>query len=204
MDSASPNLKQAEDDQSDLSIMQRLVAGQESALNELMERHGQRLFHFLIRALQNEAEAEDLAEETFVRLYQSRHRYDPRKKFSTWLYAIASNLARDRIRWRKRHPNVSLESEIVSEGTAFADILPDDYNTPAQQLEEKERDFAVRRAIALLPEELRLPLLLAEYEEKRHAEIAVILDCSIKAVETRIYRARQRLRVSLAKILEGG
>ncbi len=204
MDSAILNLQQADDDPSDLALMQRLVAGQDSALNELMERHGGRLFHFLIRALQNEAEAEDLAEETFVRLYQSRHRYDPRKKFSTWLYAIAANLARDRMRWRKRHPNVSIEGEIGTEGMVLADILPDDLNTPAQQLEEKEREFAVRRAIASLPEELRLPFLLAEYEDKRHAEIAVILHCSIKAVETRIYRARQRLRVSLAKILEGG
>src|SRR5689334_23453104 len=98
MDSASD-----QDRDQDALDMQRLAAGKDSALNELMARYSQRLFHFLVRELQNESEAADLAEETFVRVYQSRQRFDPSRKFSTWLYAIALNLVRDRLRWRARH-----------------------------------------------------------------------------------------------------
>src|SRR2546425_797747 len=82
-------------DEQDRSDIVRLVAGHEPALNHLMERHGQRLFQYLFRLLQNEAEAADLAEETFVRVYQNRTRFRVNKKFSTWLYSIATNLARD-------------------------------------------------------------------------------------------------------------
>src|SRR4051794_22849140 len=88
--------------------MQQLAAGHEAALNSLMERHSERLFHFLTRELQNETEAADLTEEAFVRVYQNCQRFDLERKFTTWLYAIAMNLARDRVRWRSRHPEVSL------------------------------------------------------------------------------------------------
>jgi len=88
----------------DAADMERLAAGHDAALDGLMERHGERLFHYLIRLLQNENDAADAAQESFVRIYQHRSRFDTRQKFATWLYAIASNLARDRLRWRFRHP----------------------------------------------------------------------------------------------------
>lgn len=181
--------------------MRRLAAGHDAALGDLMDRYSERLFHFLVRALQNEAEAADLAEETFVRIYQNRHRFDATQRFSTWLYAIASNLVRDKYRWRTRHPEVSVHAAEESTGADWLDHLPDSRPSPGENLEKSERAEAVRRAVAKLPEDLRTPLILAEYEGRSHAEIAQIVGGSTKAVEMRIYRARQQLRSSLAGLL---
>ena len=184
----------------DQADMARLAEGRDDALNPLMERHGARLFHYLIRVLQDETEAADLAQETFVRVYQNRARFNPDRKFSTWLYAIATNLARDRLRWLARHPQVSIESR-DDDDAGLKNVLPANQPTPPETLEAEERAAAVRRALAELPEELRLPLVLAEYEEHSHAEIAAVLDCSAKAVEMRLYRARRQLRTKLAPLL---
>lgn len=189
-------------DEQDAQDMARLIAGHDAALNDLMERHAEKLFHYLVRSLHDEEDAADLAQETFVRVYQSRARFDAQKRFSTWVYAIASNLVRDRFRWRSRHPQLSLDAASGSTGNGFHEILPEDRPSPAESVQTEERAEAVRRAVAALPEELRLPLILAEYEERSQVEIGEILGCTAKAVETRIYRARQQLRRSLGGLLE--
>lgn len=189
-------------DELDVADMRRLVSGHDAALNDLMQRHGKRLIHYLIRCLQNEDEAADLAQETFARVYQNRAKFDVGQKFSTWLYAIATNLVKDRYRWRSRHPNVSIDVENGQTGGSLRDHLPSRDRTPSESLQAEERADAVRRAVAMLPEELRTPLILAEYEDRSQAEIGGILGCTAKAVELRIYRARQRLRVTLGKLLE--
>ena len=189
-------------DELDVQEMSRLAAGHDAALNELMGRHAEKLFHYLVRCLQDEDDAADLAQETFVKVYQSRRRFDPSQKFSTWLYAIANNLVKDRYRWRSRHPQVSLDAASATTGDSFGNCLPASGASPNESVQVEERAAAVRRAVAALPDELRRPLILAEYEERSHAEIGQILGCSAKAVETRIYRARQHLRISLGKLLE--
>ncbi len=189
-------------DEQDVQDMRRLAQGHEAALNDLMESHGGKLFHYLVRCLNDEHDAADLAQETFVNLYQSRARFDAGQKFSTWLYTIAGNLVKDRYRWRSRHPQVSLDADNDSTGESFRDALPQDGPTPTDDAQRQERAEAVRRAVATLPEELRQPLILAEYEERSHAEIGAILGCTAKAVETRIYRARQQLRASLSAMLK--
>src|SRR5260221_13475195 len=108
MNAAGPDAQDTQDAQD----MARLVAGHDSALNDLMERHSPKLFHYLVRRLQNGEKVADLAQEAFVKVFQSRARYDPGQKFSTWLYAIASKLVRDRVRCRSRHPQVSLYATI--------------------------------------------------------------------------------------------
>ena len=189
-----------EGDELDGRDMARLVEGHEAALNDLMGRHAEKLFHYLIRALQNEDDAADLAQETFVKVYQNRERFDPGQKFSTWLYTIASNLVRDRYRWRSRHPQVSLDAESEQTESSFQENLRGDEPAPDEQLQSGERADIVRKAVAALPEELRQPLILAVYQGLPQAEIAEILKCSVKAVETRIYRARQRLRAALTEL----
>jgi RNA polymerase sigma-70 factor, ECF subfamily len=189
-------------DQRDRADMIRLAAGHGTALNELMERHGGKLFHYLVRSLQNEEDAADAAQETFVRVYQNCTKFDTRSKFSTWLYAIATNLVKDRYRHRTRHPQVSLEAENEATGEDFRESLPEQRPTPSESLQGAERAEAVRKAVGQLPEELRVPLILSEYEELSHAEIGEVLECSAKAVETRIYRARKQLRENLGWLLE--
>jgi RNA polymerase sigma-70 factor, ECF subfamily len=188
-------------DEQDGRGMARLAAGHDSALNDLMDRHGQKLFHYLLRSLQDEFEAADLAQETFVKVYQNRSKFDPRQKFSTWLFAIASNLVRDRYRWRARHPQVSLDAENEETDSSLRDLLPAGDPLPDQRIQTEERAEVVRKAVASLPEELRQPLILAVYENLPQAEIAGILGCSVKAVETRIYRARHQLRSKLSTLM---
>ena len=183
----------------DSELMRQLAAGAETALNLLMEHHAERLFQYLVRSLQNEEDAADLAQETFVRVYQNRQKYNPAQKFTTWLYAIASNLVRDRFRWRSRHPQVSLEAESQDSAGSLFDTLSAADPGPDQRVQTEERSAAVRRAVASLPDDLREPLILAVYEELPQAEIAEILRCSVKAVETRIYRARRQLRAQLGR-----
>src|SRR5436190_20130623 len=105
--------------------MKRLASGHDAALNELMERHAPKLCNYLLRCLQNEEDAADTAQESFVRVYQSRARFDPRQRFSTWLYAIATNLVKDRFRYRTRHPQISLDAENEMIGKGFRETLPE-------------------------------------------------------------------------------
>ena len=188
-------------DELDGHDMARLAAGRETALNELMARHAEKLFHYLLRSLQNQDDALDLAQETFARVYHNRYKFDSTQKFTTWLYAIASNLVRDRYRWRSRHPQVSLDAENGEAETAWKESLRAEALSPDERLQLEERSAAVRKAVAELPEDLRQPLILALYQEMPQAQIADVLKCSIKAVETRIYRARQQLRKALNELV---
>lgn len=188
-------------DEQDAQDMARLVGGHETALNDLMERHAAKLFHYLVRSLQDEADAADVAQESFAKVYHNRARFDPHQKFSTWLYAIASNLVRDRYRWRARHPHISLDAEQNQPEPHLKDTISATEPLPDQKLETQERADVVRKAVADLPEELRQPLILAIYQNLPQADIAAVLNCSVKAVETRIYRARQQLRAALAPFM---
>lgn len=189
-------------DEQDARDMVRLAGGHDAALNDLMDRHAGKLFHYLLRSLQNEEDASDLAQETFVRVFQNRAKFDQTQKFTTWLYAIASNLVRDRYRWRSRHPQTSIESENEQTEGSLKNSVAASESTPDESLQTQERAEAVRKAVAALPEELRQPLILAVYQDLPQVEIAAILNCSVKAVEMRIYRARQQLRALLASFLD--
>ena len=177
--------------------MERLVAGQDAALNDLMERHATPVFHFLCRMTGNEDDANDLAQETFVRVFRSRESFRANEKFSTWLYTIAANLARNHFRWRSRHPAVSLEAEAEGTGQSLGGVLPAGDPIPSEQALAAERAAAVRAVVAKLPEDLREAIVLCEWEELSVAEAAVVLETTPKAVESRLYRARQILRERL-------
>src|SRR5262249_6908176 len=146
----------------------------------------------------DEEDANDFAQETFARVYRYRDRYDG-GKFTTWLYTIAANLARSEYRRRGRHPNVSLEAESGEKGQALAEILESGMAGPSEEADAAERLRAVRQAVDGLPEELREAVVLCEWEEMSVADAANVLNTTKKAVESRLYRARQRLRGQLAK-----
>jgi RNA polymerase sigma-70 factor, ECF subfamily len=199
-DSASGSLRRDEPAQAaarDRADMERLAAGQDAALNDLMERHATPVFHFLCRMVGNEDDANDLAQETFVRVFRARASFRPGEKFSTWLFTIAANLARNHFRWRSRHPNVSLEAETGETEQALGSTLPAADPAPNEQALATERAAAVRTAVGKLPEDMREAIALCEWEELSVAEAAAILQTTPKAVESRLYRARQRLRETL-------
>jgi RNA polymerase sigma-70 factor (ECF subfamily) len=186
--------------EADVLAMRRLQAGDDLALNEIMGRWKQPMASYLLRHLGNHEDALDLTMETFVRVYESRQRYSPSARFARWLFTIATNLARNHARWKARHPEVSLEAG--EDETSPLDNLADGTPCAAQQLETKERAKAVRKAITDLPPDLRTAILLFEYEGLSHAEIASIEGCTAKAIETRLYRARQYLEQKLAHWLK--
>ncbi|MBA3849954.1 MAG: RNA polymerase subunit sigma-24 [Opitutus sp.] len=177
--------------ESDEEAMLALQRGEDFALNRLMGRWQAPLRSFLYRSIRNEHDALDLAQETFVRIYRHRARYRTNARFSTWMFQIALNLARDHIRRRSRRPVAPLEEapEAVAEGN------------PGREATDAEAAAAVRAAVADLPDDLREAVLLSEFHHLSHAEIAEIVDATPKAVETRLYRAREKLRVSLARYL---
>ena len=188
--------------EADAAAMTRLRDGDDLALNELMTRWQQPLANYLARFCGNEATALDLAQDTFVRVHEARARYDTRGKFATWLYTIAGNLARNSHRWQQRHPTVSLDAPTDENGGTLATHLPDAASAPDASAEEGERAAAVRAAISELPEDQRSIVLMSEYEDRSHADIAAVLGCTAKAVETRLYRARQTLREKLLRWLK--
>lgn len=179
----------APEDDEDKHLMIALAGGNDPALNVLMRRWNVRLTGYLERLCGSHATASDLAQETFVRVYKHRHRFRPAHKFSTWLFAIATNLARNHARWQKRHPVTLMEPEQVS-GLPLESDLP----CPSGSLEQQERAAAVRDAILKLPPEQKETLILSTYEGMSHAEIADIMDTTEKVVEMRLYRARKQLK----------
>ena len=185
-----------EDD--DAHLMTALASGNDPALNALMRRWSARLIAYLQRCCGDSATAHDLAQEAFVRVYKNRHSYDPARPFSTWIYTIATNLVRNHARWQKRHPVTLLDHETLSQAAP-----PDDSPGPDDSLVDQERAAAVRQAIHVLPPELREPLILVTYEHLTNIQAASILGLSEKAVEMRLYRARQALRESLHSWLPG-
>jgi len=185
----------AEQDRAD---MERLAKGHDAALNDLMQRHAGPVYQFLFRMLSNEEDANDFAQETFARVYRYRDRYGG-GKFTTWLYTIASNLARNEYRRRGRHPNVSLDAEAGPNGKSIGETLRASAAEPSEEAETAERQRAVRQAVDALPPDLREAVVLCEWEEMTVADAAVVLITSKKAIESRLYRARQRLREQLVK-----
>lgn len=172
--------------------MLRVQEGDEAALAALMERWELPVKSVIARLIFNAAEAEELAQETFVRVWQQREKFRAGSEFRPWVFAIAVNLARNRLRWWRRRPLVSLDAWSEDRGAASDE-------SGAKTLERAERAAAVRDAIADLPLELREAIVLFEYEQMSHAEIAATVGATPKAVETRIYRAREKLRAALKR-----
>ena len=181
--------------------MQRLAGGHDAALNDLMARHAQPVFQFLCRMLRNEDDANDLAQETFVRIYQHRASFKSGARFTTWMYTIAANLARNHHRWLGRHPSVSLDAENETTGQSLAEVLPASSPAPDRAALATERTAAVRAAVQRLPTDMREVIILCEWEDLSSAEAAAILGTTPKAVDNRLYRARNLLRERLRQWL---
>ena len=179
--------------------MQRLAGGHDAALNDLMARHAQPVFHFLCRMLGNKDDANDLAQETFLRVYQHRASFKSGARFTTWLYTIAANLARNHHRWRTRHPNISLDAESEATGQSIGDALPSCDPAPDSTAVATERAAAVRAEVGRLPADMREVIILCEWQDLSAAEAAAILETTPKAVDNRLYRARNLLRERLKR-----
>jgi RNA polymerase sigma-70 factor (ECF subfamily) len=183
-------------EKSDEELMLRFGQGDDLAFNELVERWQQPLVRYIYRYVGSRATALDLAQETFVRIFQQRHRFKEKLRFSAWLFTIALNLCRSSHRWQSRHQTVALEEKQEQESWETESGLLTS-SSPADDALRKELAIVVRSAVQTLPDKLKAVVLLADYEDLSHHEIAQILGCSAKAVETRLYRAHRILRGKL-------
>ena len=178
--------------------MELIGAGDDGAFEQLVERHQRLVIGTVGRMLGSGSDAEDIAQQVFVRVWKNAKRYEPRAKFTTWLLKITRNLVFNELRRRSRHPQVPLQSESDEEERPLKDeqaIAPD------ASLLERELQQAVDAAIANLPETQRMAVVLRRYEELSYEEIAEALDQSVSAVKSLLFRARTELRESLQRYL---
>lgn len=184
----------------DEALMEALQNGDDHALATLMHRWELGVKTFLLRLGVPAADVEDVAQEAFVRLYQKRDRYRVGAAFKPWLLTVAGNLGRNRLRWRFRRREDSIEAMDEAQPGGFDPV--DTSARPASDLAEKAnlaRD--VRKAVNALPDNLRQAVLCVELEDLSYAEASQVMGCSVKAVETRLYRARELLRSTCKALL---
>jgi len=185
----------------DLALVQDLQAGKDRALNSLMDRHREGLFRFLLRQVHNEADALELTMETFVRAYFNIGKFRPAARFATWLYRIALNLCRDYLRSRAYQYSLQTTSfDAPAEEGADTSLFLATGRTPDQRADRREELIALEKAISELPEDLRNAFVLSALEDRQQAETAELLGISLKAVETRVYRARKLLLEKMSKM----
>ena len=180
--------------------MRLVSAGDTVAFEQLVERHQTLVAGTVGRMLGSNAEVEDVAQQVFVRVWKSAKRYEPRAKFTTWLLKITRNLVFNEMRRRKRHALTPLQSEPDGEEMQ----LKDEHGvTPDASLLEGELQRAIESAIGELPESQRMAVVLRRYEELSYEEIATVLDQSVPAVKSLLFRARTELRERLKAYLAG-
>lgn len=184
----------------DLSALQR---GDDAAFSRLIARWKKPLFFFAWSYLHNATDANDLVTEAFVRLYQQRQRLAPDSHLSGWLFKTLANLCHSHHRWQRRHPAESLDAPRYPDRPeqTLADAVPAGDTDPAHALEQQEAQAALAAAIEALPHDLKVPLLLHQYERLDYAEIGAVIGCTPRGVETRLYRARQFLRAELTRVV---
>jgi RNA polymerase sigma-70 factor (ECF subfamily) len=181
------------------ALMQALQAGRDAALAGLIELWQEPLLRFVFRYAQSEVEAREIVHEAFVRVHSQRAKFRGGQSFRSWVLTIAANLARNRRRWWRRHPSTAWQRSDAGETPTPEAMCP--APPPDHALMQGERVRAVRAAVERLPHELKVALLLHEYEGLGYREIAAVLGCSERGVETRLTRARQRMRAELGGFL---
>lgn len=207
IDALTPRVVPATDPTADHASLLALQQGEAVELNRLIGRWQRPLHSFAYRYVQNSADAHDLVAETFVRLYQQRLRLRSDTRLSAWLFTTLTNLCHNHHRWQRRHPTVALAAaggNRPDSGPGPAELDPaSEQPAPAAALEHDETLAAVRAAIDGLPHDLKITLLLHHYERLSYQEIGAITRCSVRGVETRLYRARRLLRDRLAGLMDG-
>jgi RNA polymerase sigma-70 factor (ECF subfamily) len=188
---------------SDAQVVQASLDGDTRAFGELVRRYDQRLLNFVYRTIGDRERAQDLVQETFVRVYRHLHRFDQSKKFSTWIYTIASNLAKNELRNRSRNPLVLFQT---LKKNWDADHRPLEWEDTQYKPDDLFRKRHLRRkveeAVSQLPEHHRIVFVLREMEGKTYEEIADITGCNLGTVKSRLNRARNNFAHIIAPLID--
>jgi RNA polymerase sigma-70 factor, ECF subfamily len=193
-------MEDADEGQQDIALMLRAKGGDIEAFEELVKRHQHSVVGTAARMLGSAAEAEDIGQQVFVRVWKSAARYEPTAKFTTWLMTITRNLVFNELRRRRRAHLVSMEE--VEDDAVQHQLADAEASGPSKKLLETEMQEAIDAAIASLPEKQRLAIVLRRYEGMPYDEIAKVLDTSVEALKSILFRARAGLRETLAKYLQ--
>jgi RNA polymerase sigma-70 factor (ECF subfamily) len=183
----------------DIRLMLRVRDDDNEAFAELVELYHQRLVTLMHHLVSSTEEAEDLAQEVFLRVFRSRKKYHPRAKFSTWLFTIANNLALNALRSRQRKPVVRLNLRDSGPlGPRPAEqLVKDRGNLPMQNMQQEELVHVIQAALEGLNERQRVAVVLNKFEDMNYAEIAQVMGLSTKAIKSLLSRARENLRTAL-------
>jgi RNA polymerase sigma-70 factor (ECF subfamily) len=189
----------------DVQLMLDVKAGDEQSFALLLHRYRTPLVNFLYRMVRNREQAEDLAQEVFIRVYRARADYVPSAKFTTWLFRIATNLALNSVRdTRHQRMEVSLDAPVTVDAEDGderpIDVAEKNPNIEEHLVQEAQRDM-IRHAIDKLPEKQRAAVLLHKYQDLDYGEISKILECSESALKSLLFRAYETLRVELAPLV---
>jgi RNA polymerase sigma-70 factor (ECF subfamily) len=187
----------------DSAVVAAFLDGEKRAFGELVERYQNRLLNFVYRTTGDRERAEDLVQETFIRVYRHLHRFDQSKKFSTWIYTIASNLAKNELRNRSRNPLVLFQT-LLKNREADARPLEWEDNTyrPDDLFRKRHLKSQVDAAVEQLPEHHRTVFILREMEGKTYEEISEITRTNLGTVKSRLNRARNNFAALIAPLLD--
>jgi RNA polymerase sigma-70 factor (ECF subfamily) len=193
-------------DTHDKALMVRIALGDEEALRDLIEKHQGAVYGTIAKMLGDPVEAQDLAQQVFVRVYRAAGSYRATAQFKTWMFTIVRNLVFNEHRRRSRATLVSLHPVEAEQGNSVGSSgldLPDLANkTPAEGMLQQEMLGRINEAILALPEQQRLAIVLRRYDEFSYEQIAEILKTSVPATKSLLFRARETLRVALKDYLE--
>jgi RNA polymerase sigma-70 factor (ECF subfamily) len=179
----------------DIELMLRFQKGDERAFEELVKKHSRGLLNLVYRYLGDASRAEDVSQDIFVKVYRARMKYEPKARFSTWLYRIAVNHCLNEIRSRKSQPALAAPvNDLLEEPSG---------ENPDSRISRAELQAAVKAAIDALPENQRMAVILARYEEMSYDEIARTMDLSLEAVKSVLFRAKENLKEALSRFARG-
>lgn len=186
----------------DLPSLRMMKVGNEDGLVELMTRYRQPLYRFIYRYVGNDADASEITEKTFLRVFEKAGSFRPRAKVKTWVYTIASNLCYDHIRKEKRRPILQSLNELLgnSQNSSRLERISGYSPSPEKEAETEETLAAIQQTLNDLPHKLKFPFVYCVLENHSQQECAEILGVGVKTVETRIYRARKQLASQLSSL----
>jgi RNA polymerase sigma-70 factor (ECF subfamily) len=176
---------------SDEDLMKRCREGDMSAFELIVLRYKDAIFNFIYHFLADYHRAQDISQETFLRVFRNADRYKSRNSFKSWIYRIAANLCKNELRDRSRHKELLLDDPAV--------YTESRYTSPDKAYEDEEVQRLVKEAVNSLPEDQRMAIVMREYQDMTYEEIASALNCSLGAVKSKIYRARQNIKRMLVE-----
>jgi len=187
---------------SDAEVMLRVKAGDDSAFEYLVQKYRRPMISFMYRMTRNQAVAEELAQEVFLRVYRSRQSYEASAKFTTWLYRIATNLAVNHARdTRHERPENIVSIDEPDEDTGLTVDVPDTSISAEENIMRRERMAAIREKVQALPERQKTAVIMHKYQQMDYRQIAEVLKLSESATKSLLFRAYETLRVQLREFV---